>query len=247
MRIVAQSRVQVVLLMRRSMAFDWGLLAGILCPKGTVTRYIIVVGWDRRLVFFEDARTKVVASNRQVPAHQPAHVSDILAAALMEASPNLVTGASTGELKVWNIESGSVRHILERPGLRTLPAHKRPVEAVAFIRGLPRLRHICAAVGHDQVVHFWDVLQGCLLFRFFTGVMTQVLAMPECDVQGPCRIATRAQVSWTKRRAYRTCWQHAGSTPQRYCSGGTRLRRASMETLAVSQTPLLCCKRSSLA
>jgi WD40 repeat protein len=145
------------------------LHAGIVCPKGTVTRYVIAAGWDRKLTFFEDSRAKHVASCRQVPPTKPAHDSDILACALMDGSPNLVTASSSGELRVWNIESGSLRHTLARPGLDSLQGHRRSVEALAFLRGRSQLRHVCLAVGHDQVVHCWDVQQGRLLFRFFTG------------------------------------------------------------------------------
>jgi WD40 repeat protein len=148
------------------------MAAGIVCPKGTATRNIISTGWDRKLTFFEDSRGKVVASSRQVPERAPAHDSDILACALMEDSPNLVTAASTGELRIWNIESGSLRSSLRSPGLDTLPVHRRAVEALAFVCGLPRLRHVCAAVGHDQVVRFWDVKHCRLLYQFFSGAYT---------------------------------------------------------------------------
>lgn len=142
-----------------------------MCPKGTATRNIIATGWDRKLTFFEDSRAKIVTSSRQVPEHALAHDSDVLACALMDDSPNLVTAASTGELRVWNIESGSLRSTLRWPGLGTLPVHRRAVEALAFLAGVPQLRHVCAAVGHDQVVRFWDIKHCCLLYQFFAGML----------------------------------------------------------------------------
>lgn len=143
--------------------------AGIVCTKGAVTKYIIAVGWDKRIVFFEDNRLKRVHMTRQVPAHQPAHDSDILTCALLEDSPNLVTASTAGEVKVWNIESGTMRKLLVWPGMCEAPAHCRTVEALLFFTGTSRLKHICLAVGGDQVVRFWDINQCRLVHEFFTG------------------------------------------------------------------------------
>lgn len=77
-----------------------GVRAGIVCPKGAVTRFVFAAGWDRTISCFEDSRAAVVPAARQLPPSRPAHATDILAAALMEDSPNLVTAASGGEMKV---------------------------------------------------------------------------------------------------------------------------------------------------
>ena len=65
-----------------------------------MTRFVFAVGWDRTIGCFEDSRAAVVPMARQLPQHRPAHSTDILAAALMDGSPNLVTSASGGEIKV---------------------------------------------------------------------------------------------------------------------------------------------------
>jgi WD40 repeat protein len=143
--------------------------AGIVCTKGAVTNYIIAVGWDKRIVFFEDNRLKRVNTTRQVPASQPAHDSDILACALMEDSPNLVTASTAGELKLWNIESGTMRRLLVWPGISEAPAHCRTIETLLFFVGTSRLKHVCLAAGGDQVVRFWDINQCRLVHEFFTG------------------------------------------------------------------------------
>lgn len=143
--------------------------AGIICTRGSVTRYVIAAGWDRKLTFFEDTRAKQVVYARQVPSgHRNAHVADILAAALMEQSSNLVTAADDGTLRVWSVESGTLRRTLEGPGVSQLPEHRRGVEALAFMHG-PRLKHVCVAVGGDQVARFWDIKHCVLLHQHFTG------------------------------------------------------------------------------
>jgi WD40 repeat protein len=151
----------------RQRAYD----AGIVCTKGAVTKYVIATGWDRKLTFFEDSRMQRVVSTRQVPAFKPAHHSDILACALMDESPNLVTASSMGDLKVWNLESGATRSTLEWPGLSSLPGHLCATEALAFLCGLSRFRHICLSVGNDQVIRFWDIKHCCLLHQFFSGAI----------------------------------------------------------------------------
>ena len=144
--------------------------AGIVCTKGALTKYIIATGWDRKLTFFEDEKTKRVISTRQVPPSRPAHNSDILACVLMEESPNLVTSSCTGELKVWNLESGTARKTLEWPGMHTLSVHARATEALAFLQGISRFRHICVSAGADQVIRFWDIQLCCLAHQHFAGV-----------------------------------------------------------------------------
>lgn len=146
--------------------------SGIICTHGTLSRYVISVGWDRKLTFFEDVRLKEVRHTRQVPAgHREAHSADILAAALMEESTSLVTAADDGTLRVWSVESGALRCTLEAPGLQTLPEHRRAVEVLVFMHGA-RLKHVCVAVGGDQVARFWDIKHGVLLHQHFTGVLS---------------------------------------------------------------------------
>eukprot|EP00892_Ulva_mutabilis_P006535 jgi/Ulvmu1/4253/UM193_0001.1 len=144
-------------------------VTGIICTRGSVTRYIISVGWDRKLTFFEDLRAKEVPYARQVPSgHRDAHAADILAAALMHESSNLVTAADDGTLRVWSVESGTIRRTLEGPGVRQLPEHRRGVEALAFMHGA-RLKHVCISVGADQFARFWDIRNCVLLHQHFTG------------------------------------------------------------------------------
>lgn len=114
-------------------------------------------------------RLKQVRHARQVPSgHREAHAADILAAALMEESSNLVTAADDGTLRVWSVESGTLRRTLEVPGTQTLPAHRRSVEVLVFMHGA-RLKHVCVAVGGDQVARFWDIKHCVLLHQHFTG------------------------------------------------------------------------------
>lgn len=87
----------------------------------------------------------------------------------MHESSNLVTAADDGTLRVWNVESGSLRQTLEGPGARALPDHRRAVEALVFMHGAA-LKHVCVAVGGDQVARFWDIKHCVLLHQHFTGV-----------------------------------------------------------------------------
>lgn len=134
-----------------------------------MTRYVIAAGWDKRVTFWEDSRARHAAACRQVPHHGPAHDSDVLACALMDDSPNLVTASAGGELKVWNIESGVCRKVLCWPGMQAAPRHTRGVEELAFVAGVGRLKHVCVAVGGDQIARFWDAAACRLLHEHFLG------------------------------------------------------------------------------
>lgn len=72
-------------------------------------------------------------------------------------------------MQVWNVESGALRSTLLAPGVAEQPAHARATEALAFLQGHPSLRHICLAVGYDQVVRFWDIKHCTLLLQHFAG------------------------------------------------------------------------------
>lgn len=74
-----------------------------MCTRGTLTKYVVAVGWDKRITFYDDVDMPKVISTRSAHGHR----SDILAGALMESSPLLVTADSEGDLMVWNLESGS--------------------------------------------------------------------------------------------------------------------------------------------
>lgn len=144
------------------------LYTGILCTQGSLTKYIISVGWDRKLTFFEDTRLKKVTSARQVPVGRMAHEEDILACALMLDSPNMVTAAADGSLKVWNVESGSLRKTLVVRADH-VPNHKQAIEALRFMHGT--LKHVLVAVGADQMARWWDVKHCALQHQMFTGTM----------------------------------------------------------------------------
>jgi hypothetical protein len=148
-----------------------GLCAGILCTHGALTKYIIAVGWDRKVTFFEDMRVKRITSARHVPVGRYAHDDDILACALMLESPNMVTAAADGSLKVWNVDSGSLRKTLS-PRASHMPNHRRAIEALACMHG-SALRHVCIAVGAEQMVRWWDIKHCVLQHQMFAGALPQ--------------------------------------------------------------------------
>ena len=106
-------------------------------------------------------------SSRQVPVGRLAHEEDILACALMHDSPNMVTAAADGSLKVWNVDSASLRKTLVTRA-EHVANHKQALEALAFMHG-PQLKHVCVAVGAEQVARWWDIKHCVLQHQMFTG------------------------------------------------------------------------------
>ena len=134
------------------------------------------MGWDRKLTFFEDTRLKQVSSARQVPVGRMAHEEDILACALMLDSPNMVTAAADGSLKVWNVESGSLRKTLVVRADH-VPNHKQAIEALVFMHG-PQLKQMLVAVGTEQMARWWDIKHCVLQHQIFTGVPSAARRLP---------------------------------------------------------------------
>ena len=138
-------------------------VTGIVCTYGKIAKYIIGCGWDKKVTFYEDVAERKVVSTRSISGHR----SDILAAALMDSSPTLVTAGSDGDIMIWNIESGTLRRKLVPPFNPYLPTNERAQEALAFLHG--KLKHVVASVGCDQIVRFWDTMQGTLLLEVNSG------------------------------------------------------------------------------
>ncbi|KAL0019122.1 hypothetical protein WJX79_001934 [Trebouxia sp. C0005] len=143
-------------------------ITGIICLSTMLKRqYIVTVGWERCLVFYEDAKSdkRPVAACRIVPdkrlAQQQAsihqgHSSDILTAA-MQGDHTLVTGGYDGLIVVWNTDSGAVSAHLAPPGLSHASLQERSIEQVMFIG--KRLPYVLAAVSADGFLRLWNVKQ----------------------------------------------------------------------------------------
>ena len=104
-----------------------------------------------------------------------AHEEDILACALMLDSPNMVTAAADGSLKVWNVESGSLRKTLVVRADH-VPNHKQAIEALVFMHG-PQLKQMLVAVGTEQMARWWDIKHCVLQHQIFTGVSAATLCL----------------------------------------------------------------------
>lgn len=135
----------------------------VVCTRGALTRHVLACGWDRKITFYEDGDRKEVEAVRTITGHR----SDILACALMEGSPTLVTSAYDGEIWVWNIESGAPKRKLLPANLLDRPSNERAVECITFLPG--KHKHLLASVGADRYLRFWDVLDGHLVGEVFTG------------------------------------------------------------------------------
>uniref|UniRef100_H3B9M3 Uncharacterized protein n=1 Tax=Latimeria chalumnae TaxID=7897 RepID=H3B9M3_LATCH len=145
-------------------------------------RYIISVGWDRRINIFPDLHEEL--GNIQYP--QPhwmddvnsGHKDDIQCAALCR--PNLLaTSSYDGEVIVWNLISG---HILCHLNSKSIvpfdkqSAHRQgddlSVSKVLFIQSRTDRKTTAASLvasGPAGCIHFWNIYGGGKLFAQFVG------------------------------------------------------------------------------
>mmetsp|Transcript_61954 Transcript_61954/g.195819 ORF Transcript_61954/g.195819 Transcript_61954/m.195819 type:complete len:195 (-) Transcript_61954:1152-1736(-) len=85
---------------------------------GYHNKFIISVGWDAKVSFWEDNSNKFASRpNRQLKGHS----DDILTVALYPPSL-LATGCYDGLTIIWNIESGAVKCKLLPPSIEDIPA-----------------------------------------------------------------------------------------------------------------------------
>ncbi|KAL3142584.1 hypothetical protein ABBQ38_002902 [Trebouxia sp. C0009 RCD-2024] len=131
-------------------------ITGIICLQTMMKRqYIVTVGWERCLVFYEDTKSdkrplkpcRIVPDSRagqQAAALNQGHTSDILTVAMQArlqarvpllhaasahgGNHTLVTGGYDGLVVVWNTDSGALAAHLSPPGLAHIGVQERSVE-----------------------------------------------------------------------------------------------------------------------
>eukprot|EP00741_Cyanophora_paradoxa_P004058 tig00000760_g3942.t1 len=129
-------------------------------------RYIVGVGWDRKVKLWVDADTQsdlVV----QVPlsACYEGHLEDILSMAHCE--PGLLASCSyDGLVVLWNTATGAAKHRCYAPSIAALEGHVRSVEKVLF---LPHRSQTLVAAGADGYLRFWNPRTGQLLLEMDAG------------------------------------------------------------------------------
>ena len=137
--------------------------------------YIIAGGWDRQVTLWADEQRKDVLDTR-IPKQKcyrqlEGHAVDIRCLAFYH--PNtLASGSDDGEIILWNMDSGFVKHklvdlsqkrsALQTPNSRFYSAAKsQAVEQIAF---LPQSAIVVGCYA-DGWLRFWDSNRGALLLR----------------------------------------------------------------------------------
>ena len=151
---------------------------------------VAAVGWDHAVTFWDDDARVRVNPRRRMRGEKAHGDADVLCVAA--APPDVMaTGDSRGDLLIWNVENGALRHKLPAPPLPKklddghaasfhsaaaasyAPASDRAAESVVFLgRDLPKDKATPAVVaasyadGHARV---WNVSEGRLVADFHAG------------------------------------------------------------------------------
>lgn len=132
-------------------------ITAIVCGKGMYSgAFLVTVGWDKKVTFYEDSPDRPLEPARQLLGHR----SDILCGHMGTTGNLLVTGAEDGSTFIWSVESGSTKHKLRSP----LPGQDpTSIEQVTFLRD--RLAFIIATLTAQGLLQLWNSTTGNLLVQ----------------------------------------------------------------------------------
>ncbi|XP_069098438.1 cilia- and flagella-associated protein 337-like [Pleurodeles waltl] len=150
------------------------------CTYGEIcnNRYIISVGWDRRIHIFPDKQDENALKGRNSQSEWSnkmvnGHNEDILC--VSSCPPNLLaTSCYDGEVLVWNLISG---HILCHLNfLSSMPLEEETddliIKKVIFLRSRAKWKNEAASLvasGPRGCITFWNISGGGKVFAYFLG------------------------------------------------------------------------------
>ncbi|KAI8929846.1 WD40-repeat-containing domain protein [Entophlyctis helioformis] len=156
-----------------------------------INRFIIAVGWDRKISIFLDdpshfdSRPVRVLNGKGSGAHK-GHEDDISAVAF--CPPNmLATSSVDGTIVIWNLESGYIKLSMREPFLDLRSKEEKPVEKIVFVynadRPNVRASQIPLLSCHaDGCVRVWDIFDGVMINEYNCQVMDdEGLTTMSCD------------------------------------------------------------------
>ncbi|KAI9204974.1 WD40-repeat-containing domain protein [Polychytrium aggregatum] len=134
-------------------------------------KYIITVGWDRKITIFLDDSSHFEARPVRVlngigSGAQRGHEDDISSVAF--CPPNsLATGSMDGVIVVWNLESGYIKVVMREPFLELRSTEERAVEKIMFLVNLDdeseKSKAPLVSCHSDGCLRFWDALEGKMI------------------------------------------------------------------------------------
>ncbi|KAL5253479.1 hypothetical protein ACHWQZ_G013315 [Mnemiopsis leidyi] len=134
-------------------------------------KYIVCVGWDRRINVFTDTTDSIHHEQHALPHwvddERRGHTEDILAVTANSATNHLATSSYDGEIIIWSLVSGHIFCRLKAPA----PDPKKPfdpmegdaaVNTLLFLsaRGTTRRAATLVACGPAGYIHFWNIYKG---------------------------------------------------------------------------------------
>ena len=127
---------------------------------GFQNKYVVAVGWDRRVLFWSDAAAlkKVVEPSKRMLGHG----EDILSVAAKAGGGVLATSSNDGQVFIWNIESGAVKLRLSPKISSKSVVRDHACEKVIFLK---RKTIVLAAAYADGHVRLWSSADGLLLLE----------------------------------------------------------------------------------
>ncbi|XP_053313760.1 WD repeat-containing protein 64-like [Spea bombifrons] len=137
-------------------------------------KYIISVGWDRRINMYFDSEDDLRHLQEPQPCWQDdlirGHAEDILCIA--QNPPNLLASSSyDGEIIIWNMVSGHIHCRINTPAhvKSSGGATDKSVSQIVFLRSRSKLQAAASLVsnGAQGTVNFWNLLHGGKLLASF--------------------------------------------------------------------------------
>ncbi|KAJ3016984.1 WD40 repeat domain 95 [Thoreauomyces humboldtii] len=132
-------------------------------------RFIVAVGWDRKVSIFLDDPGHFEAKPvriMQASGHK-GHQDDISSVAFCPPSM-LATASVDGIIVIWSLESGYMKLTLNEPFLDLRSKEEKPIEKILFMPTTDkRMKRIGPLVSchADGCLRFWDTYEGTMLYE----------------------------------------------------------------------------------
>ncbi|KAI8914980.1 WD40-repeat-containing domain protein [Powellomyces hirtus] len=135
-------------------------------------RFIVAVGWDRKVMIFLDdpghfeAKPVRIMQGTGSTAHK-GHQDDISSVAFRPPSM-LATSSVDGIIVIWSLESGYMKMTLSEPFLDLRSKEEKPIEKIIFLpttdKRMSRIGPLVSCHA-DGCLRFWDTYDGTMLYE----------------------------------------------------------------------------------
>ncbi|KAJ3185585.1 WD40 repeat domain 95 [Geranomyces variabilis] len=156
-------------ILRKMMKDNVSEATDVLYVEMGANRFIVSVGWDRKVVIFLDDPAHFEAKPvRVMQANAYKGHQDDISSVAFRAPSMLATSSVDGIIVIWSLESGYMKLTLSEPFLDLRSKEEKPIEKIIFLptadKRLSRAGPLVSCHA-DGCLRFWDTYEGLMLYE----------------------------------------------------------------------------------